>query len=140
MVSLGARSVRSLIYPQVGTTYIALRVNLPALASHPLSARNPRSPSWALLYCRGYGDTHEGRAERERLWTVPEALHKRVKPVMLRISRTPAETSAGIYAKALIVRGSVTGAAGLARTLAADLIACSELRQSLWPHEPEPAA
>jgi hypothetical protein len=35
------------------------------------------------------------------------------------------------------VKGSKGGAAGLAKTLAEDLIACHELRESLWPHETE---
>jgi hypothetical protein len=46
-------------------------------------------------------------------------------------------TKAGIYAKALVVKSSSTGAAKLAKTLAQDLIACRELRESLWPAEAE---
>jgi hypothetical protein len=46
-----------------------------------------------------------------------------------------ATTAAGVYAKALMVRASQTGAAEFAMSLAADLIACEGLRQSLWPAE-----
>ena len=57
----------------------------------------------------------------------------RAKPLLRRIAKLPAATAAGIYAKALVVRASRTGAPVLARTLAADLIACPGLRASLWP-------
>ena len=45
------------------------------------------------------------------------------------------QIAAGIYAKAMVVRASKTGAAGLAMSLAEDLISCEELRKSLWPAE-----
>jgi hypothetical protein len=55
---------------------------------------------------------------------------------MLRAAgKIPARTGAGIYAKALIVRESKTGAAILAMSLAADLVANTELRAALWPAE-----
>jgi len=44
-----------------------------------------------------------------------------------------ARTPAGIYAKALLVRGSQSGAAGLLASLANDLIDSPELRAALWP-------
>jgi hypothetical protein len=43
--------------------------------------------------------------------------------------------SAGIYAKAAVVRASKTGAADLAMSLAQDLLGCPGLRASLWPAE-----
>ena len=46
------------------------------------------------------------------------------------IAKKKAMTPAGIYAKATIVRASKTGAAGLAMSLAADLLDCKELRQT----------
>jgi hypothetical protein len=55
------------------------------------------------------------------------------KPYLLNISKLKARTAAGIYAKAMVVRASKTGAAGLAMTLAADLLDCPGLRASLWP-------
>ncbi len=42
-------------------------------------------------------------------------------------------TPAGIYAKALLVRSSTTGATELAMSLAIDLLDCPGLRESLWP-------
>jgi hypothetical protein len=56
----------------------------------------------------------------------------RAKPLLRVIAKLPpAATAAGIYAKALVVRSSRTGAPALAMTLAADLIACPGLRASL---------
>lgn len=53
---------------------------------------------------------------------------------MLRAARKhAAATPAGIYAKALCVRASATGAKDLAMSLAEDLIACEGLRATLWP-------
>ena len=51
------------------------------------------------------------------------------------IAKISATTPAGIYAKAVAVRASKTGAATLAMSLADDLIACPGLRASLWPAE-----
>ena len=59
------------------------------------------------------------------------------KNLLYWISRKRATTPAGIYAKATIVRASKTGAAGLAMSLAADLVACKELRDTLWPARTE---
>jgi hypothetical protein len=59
------------------------------------------------------------------------------KPRLARIAKLRARTPAGIYAKAMVVRASKTGAASLAMTLAEDLIACENLRASLWPAERE---
>jgi hypothetical protein len=61
------------------------------------------------------------------------SLNRQATPLLRAIAKIPALTPAGIYAKALIVKGSKGGAAGLAKTLAEDLIACRELRESLWP-------
>jgi hypothetical protein len=61
--------------------------------------------------------------------------NRNAKPSLLRISKMKARTAAGIYAKAMVVRASKTGAAGLAMTLAADLLDCPGLRESLWPAE-----
>jgi hypothetical protein len=60
-------------------------------------------------------------------------LERRAKTMLFHVKKLRATTAAGIYAKALIVRSSVTGAADLAMTLAEDLINCSGLRESLWP-------
>jgi hypothetical protein len=53
---------------------------------------------------------------------------------MLRAAaKIKATTAAGIYAKAMAVRASTTGAANLAMSLAEDLLDCPGLRASLWP-------
>jgi hypothetical protein len=77
------------------------------------------------------------RAEDNRLTGDYWSLYRQATPLLRAIAKIPALTGAGIYAKALIVKGSKGGAAGLAKTLAEDLIACHELRESLWPHETE---
>ena len=87
-----------------------------------------------------YGKPKE---EADRLHAKDQALYedwqaedKKGKAPLLRISRIKATTPAGIYAKAMVCRASVTGAAGLALSLAADFLACEELRKALWPAEP----
>ncbi|HUB48362.1 MAG TPA: hypothetical protein VMB73_25580 [Acetobacteraceae bacterium] len=57
------------------------------------------------------------------------------KPSLVAIAKIKATTPAGIYAKAAVVRASKTGAAGLAMSLAEDLLACPGLRALLWPGE-----
>jgi hypothetical protein len=49
------------------------------------------------------------------------------------LAKLRAITAAGIYAKALVVQASATGAAGLAKSMAEDFIANKELRASIWP-------
>jgi hypothetical protein len=59
---------------------------------------------------------------------------------MVRAKKLRATTAAGIYAKALCVRASRTGAAEFAMSLAEDLVNNPELRASLWPAEARRAA
>jgi hypothetical protein len=75
-----------------------------------------------------------------RLFSDYDAQHKATTPILSRIRKLPAKTPAGIYAKALVVKASRTGAPILAMSLAEDLIACRELRESLWPAEDEAKA
>ena len=72
-------------------------------------------------------------ADSDRLWAARTDHISKAKPLLRRIAKLPATTGAGIYAKALVVRSSITGAPVLAKSLAADLIACRELRATLWP-------
>ncbi len=84
----------------------------------------------------GTGDKAEQAARRAkdaRLLEEHYAGERAGKPVMARIAKMKATTAAGIFAKAMVVRCSKTGAAGLAMTLAEDLIACPGLRAALWP-------
>jgi hypothetical protein len=53
--------------------------------------------------------------------------------LLRRAAKLHAVTPAGIYAKALMVSKSRTGAAVLAKSLAEDLIANTTLRAALWP-------
>ena len=56
-----------------------------------------------------------------------------MRRVLFKAKKIKATTAAGIYAKALIVRSSKSGAPLLAMSLADDLIKCPGLRASLWP-------
>ena len=58
----------------------------------------------------------------------------KAKTLLRRIAKLRAMTPAGIYAKALVVQASVTGAA---KSMAEDFIANKELRASLWPADRE---
>jgi hypothetical protein len=62
---------------------------------------------------------------------------KSMKRILFEAKRIRAQSAAGIYAKALIVRSTQTGATLMAMSLADDLIACPGLRESLWPGKAE---
>ena len=76
------------------------------------------------------------RAEQDRLCE-DSSVVKEAIPLLSRIRKLPAATGAGIYAKAMVVRASITGSPRLAMSLAEDLIACKELRAILFPAERE---
>ena len=61
------------------------------------------------------------------------AHRNKVVQILRRAKKIKATTAAGIYAKALLVRCSKTGAAGMAMSLAEDLVECKGLRETLWP-------
>jgi hypothetical protein len=75
------------------------------------------------------------RKEDDALLQSYYADEKAAKAQLYWIAKIKATTAAGIYAKAMVCRASKTGAAGLAMSLAADLIACEDLRKTLWPAE-----
>jgi hypothetical protein len=112
-------------------------LDLCAEALHLLSRADKVHANYHATPAYGLGGTPATRAEREALWGEAGFLHREARPLMRRLSKTAAKTPAGIYAKALVVKGSVTGAASLAKSLAEDLIACRELRESLWPADAE---
>jgi hypothetical protein len=62
-----------------------------------------------------------------------QATEKKYGHLLRNAAKLKATTAAGIYAKAIAVRASKTGARFLATSLAEDLLACEALRQSLWP-------
>ena len=73
------------------------------------------------------------RKEDRVLFETWKAAEARGRAPLYWIAKKKATTPAGIYAKAMVCRTSRTGAAGLAMSLAIDLLACKELRESLWP-------
>jgi hypothetical protein len=93
-----------------------------------------RQLEWINLEGEERKATH---ARDKQLYAEWQEFEGRGKLPLLAISKLKATTAAGIYAKAMVVRASKTGAASLAMTLAADLLDCSGLRASLWPADAE---
>lgn len=88
------------------------------------------------LYLRSAADQADHDARRQEM----DKASRSFAHLLRRASKLPATTAAGIFAKAIAVRSSHTGATVLAKSLAEDLIACPGLRTSLWPAgEPETA-
>lgn len=81
-----------------------------------------------------------GLEEDRRLLAEHNAAAARGKPYLPNIRKLRAQTAAGIYAKAAVVKASRTGAADLARSLAEDLLAVPGLREVLWPAQKGDAA
>ncbi len=114
------------------------------LADEARRAREESSRAWDDAYRPG-ADKQEARvSELEQLDTARMAewqrLETKVKVLSSKARKLRATTPAGIFAKALIVRLSKTGAALLAMGLAEELIDCAELRRSLWPAQSAEAA
>ena len=113
------------------------------LAEEARRAREETDRAWWEAHNRrgaGAAETRELRQlDRERMdaW---QALDTQVMVLSRKARKMRATTPAGIYAKALIVRLSKTGAQLLAMGLAEELIACKELCQSLWPAQTEAVA
>ena len=79
----------------------------------------------------------EGQQSRLSLVTTEaQKLNRTVATLSKRASKLSATTPEGIFAKALIVRSSRTGATVLAMSLARDLIEAPRLRAILWPAQP----
>ncbi len=70
--------------------------------------------------------------ELHKAWRDPA---NKVRPLLTCARKLHATTPAGIYAKALIVSMSRTGAECLSMSLAQDLIASPAIRASIWPVE-----
>jgi hypothetical protein len=81
--------------------------------------------------CDGKLTDEDTRQEDGRLERI-KATERAASGKLFGIRRLPAQTPAGIYSKALVVKSSKTGAADLARSLAEDLIANDVLRRLLW--------
>jgi len=79
-------------------------------------------------------------ARADGLFREAQAWDAKAVQILRGAQKIKATTAAGIYAKALLVRHSKTGASGLAASLAADLIDCPGLRESLWPAPAHTAA
>jgi hypothetical protein len=96
-------------------------------------ARGQYESREALRPPLGRNWTDADRHRHQELFDIAYATERRAITLMRRAKKIKATTGAGVFAKALIVRASSTGAAELARTLAEDLIDCPGLRASLWP-------
>jgi len=79
--------------------------------------------------------TDSDRADSNELHKAWQDPANRVRPLLTCARKLRATTPAGIYAKALIVSISRTGAECLSMSLAQDLIASPAIRASIWPAE-----
>jgi hypothetical protein len=79
--------------------------------------------------------TEAERRQSNAMYREERDLDRKGAAICRRLKKLPAATPAGIYAKALIVRSSKTGAWELAMSLAADLAASPAVRASIWPAE-----
>lgn len=75
-------------------------------------------------------------AEDQRLHDIFRDNSSRAMPPLRAIRKLPAKTAAGVFAKAMVVRASRTGAPLLAMSLAEDLISNPTLRRAIWPADP----
>lgn len=91
--------------------------------------------------CEGISHNRENLDREDKYWRIrwdalreaEKQLERLVRPMVRRAGKLRATTAAGIYAKALLTTVSPSGVV-LAASLAADLIACEGLRESLtWP-------
>lgn len=80
------------------------------------------------------------RAEMDRLVAIYDVERRGLAHMLRAASKLKATTPAGIFAKALAIRSSESGANGLALSLAEDLTSNAGLRRVLWAPEREDAA
>jgi hypothetical protein len=99
-----------------------------------MRASEQKARASAPRYKNG-GLTEAARAESDKLITEIHAAEEAARKSLRRAGKIKAVTPAGIYAKALLVRSSTTGAAVLAMSLAADMVDCHALRATIWPNE-----
>lgn len=141
--------------PELGATIERLKA-IADQATHALLTEGPVHPDYKLLdlcaeigYRRKFADAADKRRSAapaapwmcktpEQALEMAEAKNdeemagKKYSHLLREAAKLRATTAAGIYAKAIAVRASRTGAQLLAISLADDLIACPGLRESLW--------
>lgn len=100
--------------------------DLLVLAERALVLMRAERDQYAILRSVG---AIEGSLSVERL----KEIERSTRNLLRRVGKLRAHTPAGLYAKAQLVSGSRTGAAILAKSLAADMIEMPGLRQRLWP-------
>lgn len=76
----------------------------------------------------------DDRLERDKQRrAIQDRVQRQANGQMRRAAKLRATTPAGIFAKALVVRATSTGAAVFGKGLAEDLLANDTLRRSIWP-------
>ncbi len=83
------------------------------------------------------GPSPHGMEGERRLCDQFSGLHREAMAHVRAASKLRAATPAGIYAKALVIRSTLTGAAKLGLSLAEDLLDNPKLRSVLWEAEAE---
>ena len=77
--------------------------------------------------------TEDAKAAMEKLTNDCRNANRAVSNILREAAKLRATTPAGIFAKAIAVRSSRSGAAKLGLSLAQDLLDCPGLRAALWP-------
>jgi hypothetical protein len=85
----------------------------------------------------GHSLTPEQRERSDELFREAQLANRHASHQLAELRKIRALTAAGIYAKALCVRQSVTGASHLAMSLARDLTDNDALRRLLWANDAE---
>jgi hypothetical protein len=110
-------------------------LDLCADALHLLKHANNLEKEWRERWDAERPLKAETRAKCDALNAERHRLETQAKQIMYRAKKMSAKTPGGIYAKAMLVRVSVTGATHLAMSLAEDMVNCKELRAVLWAPE-----
>jgi hypothetical protein len=148
--------------PDVQPTIDRLKAIAAAAGDHLLLADGPANPDIKLLdlcaealhHLTAAETAYQSRPWRKRKpgeeWTPELAAHDQelmatcyrhrgqACSCLTQAKKLRAHTAAGIYAKALCVRASVTGAAQFAMSLAEDLVNNPTLRAALWAADARP--
>ena len=90
-------------------------------------------PGFSVTTVRSAQETEAWREQHDRAMKEYYFNTNEVTQRLRKAKKMKATTPAGIYAKALLVRVSKTGATELAMSLANDFLDCPGLRESLWP-------
>jgi hypothetical protein len=96
------------------------------LCDYVIMAKRQEDQLFAAWRATAFAERERGDAEWKRA-------RRTVRKLLLKILKFPAQTPAGLFAKAAAVSRTGSTAAGVAVSLANDLLASAELRRAVWP-------